>query len=1037
MKRLIQWSVEHHWMVLVFSVLLAAAGLWTARDMPVDVFPDLTAPTVTILTEGHGMAPDEMESLVTFPIESAINGASSVRRVRSATAVGIAVVWVEFDWGTDIFMARQVVAEKLSLVSGTLPPQVERPVLAPISSIMGEILFFAISSDHDDPLTLRTVADTIVRRRLLAVSGVSQVTPIGGAERQYQVVAHPDQLRANKISLTQLLDAVRGASQNTSAGIYTEGPQEYVLQAIGRVRNPEEIADSVVALRGTRAVLIKDVADVREGGALKRGEGSRSGKPAVIVGVQKQPGANTIELTARLNRELDTLQRELPTGMTIDRKIFRQADFIEVAVDNVVQALRDGGLLVIVVVILFLANFRAAAITLTAMPLSLAAAILVLRAFGASINTMTLGGMAIAIGALVDDAIIDVENVVRRLRENAAKPEADQRPDADIVRDATLEIRTSIVFATVIIVLVFLPIFGLTGVEGRLLTPLAFAYIVSLLASLLVAIVVTPALSAAFLPGAQSIARGHDGWLARTLKARFAKDLPHALDHPHVIAITSVALLLAAGFGMTRMGSGFLPDFHEGSLTIQANTLPGTSLAKSDEIGRRVEQILLSQPEVVATARRTGRAELDEHVQGVEAAEIDVGLRDSKRPRAELLADLRRGFSTLPGTNVTIGQPISHRIDHMLSGTRANIAVKVFGDDLATLRRLGEHVRDAMTKVPGIVDLSLEQQMDIPFVRFVLNRAAIAQHGLRAEDVAEAVETSFAGATVGRIFDRGTAFDLVVKFDPASSADFERIGDLPVDTPAGGSVPVRLLADVRREEGPNMILRENVQRRIVISANVAGRDLGSVIDEIRTAIARAVPMPSGYRVEYGGQFESQQTASRRLLLLGVGVVAGLFMLLVLAFGRARDAVLIMVNLPLALIGGVAGVFLAGGVLSVASIIGFITLFGIATRNGIMLVSHIQHLMRSEGVTDFRQAVERGAHERLVPILMTAMAAGLALIPLALGGGKTGSEIQTPMAIVILCGLTTSTLLNMIVVPTLYLRYAKPSEAKQSQMRSLR
>jgi len=1037
MKRLIQWSVEHHWMVLVFSVLLAAAGLWTARDMPVDVFPDLTAPTVTILTEGHGMAPDEMESLVTFPIESAINGASSVRRVRSATAVGIAVVWVEFDWGTDIFMARQVVAEKLSLVSGTLPPQVERPVLAPISSIMGEILFVAISSDHDDPLTLRTVADTIVRRRLLAVSGVSQVTPIGGAERQYQVVAHPDQLRANKISLTQLLDAVRGASQNTSAGIYTEGPQEYVLQAIGRVRNPEEIADSVVALRGTRAVLIKDVADVREGGALKRGEGSRSGKPAVIVGVQKQPGANTIELTARLNRELDTLQRELPTGMTIDRKIFRQADFIEVAVDNVVQALRDGGLLVIVVVILFLANFRAAAITLTAMPLSLAAAILVLRAFGASINTMTLGGMAIAIGALVDDAIIDVENVVRRLRENAAKPEADQRPDADIVRDATLEIRTSIVFATVIIVLVFLPIFGLTGVEGRLLTPLAFAYIVSLLASLLVAIVVTPALSAAFLPGAQSIARGHDGWLARTLKARFAKDLPHALDHPHVIAITSVALLLAAGFGMTRMGSGFLPDFHEGSLTIQANTLPGTSLAKSDEIGRRVEQILLSQPEVVATARRTGRAELDEHVQGVEAAEIDVGLRDSKRPRAELLADLRRGFSTLPGTNVTIGQPISHRIDHMLSGTRANIAVKVFGDDLATLRRLGEHVRDAMTKVPGIVDLSLEQQMDIPFVRFVLNRAAIAQHGLRAEDVAEAVETSFAGATIVRIFDRGTAFDLVVKFDPASSADFERIGDLPVDTPAGGSVPVRLLADVRREEGPNMILRENVQRRIVISANVAGRDLGSVIDEIRTAIARAVPMPSGYRVEYGGQFESQQTASRRLLLLGVGVVAGLFMLLVLAFGRARDAVLIMVNLPLALIGGVAGVFLAGGVLSVASIIGFITLFGIATRNGIMLVSHIQHLMQSEGVTDFRQAVERGAHERLVPILMTAMAAGLALIPLALGGGKTGSEIQTPMAIVILCGLTTSTLLNMIVVPTLYLRYAKPSEAKQSQMRSLR
>src|SRR3989441_21195 len=681
MKKLIQWSIDHHWLVIAMSVLLAASGLLVARDMPVDVFPDLTAPTVTVLTEGHGMAPEEMESLVTFPIEAAINGASGVRRVRSATAVGIAVVWVEFDWGTDIFMARQVVAEKLALVSATLPPQAERPILAPISSIMGEILFFAISSDTDDPLTLRTVADTVVRRRLLAVSGVSQVTPIGGAERQFQVIAHPDRLRANSVAVNELLDAVRGASQNTSAGIYVEGPQEYVLQTIGRVRTPDEIGDSVVGLRGARSVLIKDVADVREGPALKRGEGSRNGKPAVIVGIQKQPGANTIELTARLDRELDALQRELPSGMTIDRRIFRQADFIEAAVDNVIKALRDGGLLVVVIVILFLANLRAAAITLTAIPLSLAAAVLALRAFGATINTMTLGGMAIAIGALVDDAIIDVENVVRRLRENAGKPAEDQTPVADVVRDATLEIRTSIVFATVIIVVA----------------------------------------------------------------------------------------------AMTRMGSAFLPEFHEGSLTVQANTLPGTSLAKSDEIGRRVEQILLSEPEVVATARRTGRAEYDEHVQGVEAAEIDVGLREHGRPRAELLAELRRGFATLPGTNVTIGQPISHRIDHMLSGTRASIAVKVFGDDLSTLRRLGERARDVMSRIPGVVDLSLEQQMEIPTVRFVLNRTAIGRYGLHANDVGEAIETAFAGATVGRIFDRGTAFDLVVKFDSSSSVDFERI----------------------------------------------------------------------------------------------------------------------------------------------------------------------------------------------------------------------------------------------------------------------
>jgi CzcA family heavy metal efflux pump len=1031
MKRTIQWSIDHHWIVIALSILLLAAGIWTARAMPIDVFPDLTAPTVTILAEGQGMAPEEMEALVTFPIESSMNGAAGVRRVRSATAIGIGVVWVEFDWGTDIYIARQLVAEKLAVVAGSLPPQSERPVLAPISSIMGEILFFALISESADPLTLRTVADTVVRRRLLAIPGVSQVTPIGGAERQFQVIAHPDALRANDVSLTELLEAARGASENASAGIYVEGPQEYVLQAVGRVRTPEEIGDSVVAMRGDRSVLIRDVADVREGAALKRGEGSRSGRPAVIVGVQKQPDANTIDVTARLDRELDALQADLPAGVTIDRRIFRQADFIQVAVDNVVEALRDGGILVIAVVLIFLANLRAAAITLTAMPLSLAAAILILRGFGVTINTMTLGGLAIAIGALVDDAIIDVENVVRRLRENAALPPEQQRPAATVVRDATLEIRTSIVFATVIIVLVFLPIFGLTGVEGRLLTPLAYAYIIALLASLGVAIVVTPALCYAFLPGAATILRGQEGWVARTLKARFAAVLPHALDRPRLVIAVSLLLLAAAVVGMTRFGTAFLPQFHEGSLTISVNTLPGTSLEKSNEIGTRVEKILLSQPEVVATARRTGRAELDEHVQGVEAAEIDVALREGERPREELLADLRRDFSGLPGTNVAIGQPISHRIDHMLSGTRANIAVKIVGDDLATLRRLGEAVRDAMTGVPGVADLTLEQQTDIPFIRFVLNRPAIARYGLRAQDVAEAVETSFAGTVVGRVFDRSTAFDLVVKVDPAAAVDFERIADLPVHTPTGETVPIRVLADVRREMGPNMILRENVQRRIVVSSNVSGRDLGSVVEDIQAAVSQQVPMPEGYRVEYGGQFESQQSATERLMILGAAVIAGLFMILVLAFGRSRDALLIMVNLPLALIGGVAGVFLAGGVLSVASIIGFITLFGIATRNGIMLVSHIHHLMDVEGVKNFREAVERGAHERLVPILMTAMAAGLALIPLAMRTGEAGSEIQTPMAIVILCGLTTSTLLNMFVVPTLYLRYAGPSPATGS------
>jgi CzcA family heavy metal efflux pump len=1028
MKRLIQWSVDHHAIVIALSLLLLAVGAWTARGMPVDVFPDLTAPTVTILAEGHGMAPEEMESLVTFPIETAINGASGVRRVRSATAVGVGVIWVEFDWGADIYIARQLVAEKLALVAGTLPPQIERPVLAPISSIMGEILFFALSSDSVDPLTMRTVADTVVRRRLLAVPGVSQVTPIGGAERQFQVIARPGALRANGVSLTELLDAVRASSENASAGIYTEGPQEFVLQAVGRVRSAGDIGESVVAMRGTRSVLVRDVADVREGAALKRGEGSRNGKPAVIVGVQKQPAANTIEVTERLDRELDSLQQDLPPGLTIDRRIFRQADFIQVAVNNVIAALRDGAVLVIAVVILFLANLRAAAITLTAIPLSLAAAVLVLRGSGATINTMTLGGLAIAIGALVDDAIIDVENVVRRLRENAARPPDERRPAAAVVRDATLEIRTSIVFATVVIVLVFLPVFGLTGVEGRLLAPLAYAYIAALLASLGVAIVVTPALCYAFLPRADSIVRGHDGRLAVALKSRFARALPFALERPRLVIGVSGALLLAAVLASTQLGSAFLPEFHEGSLTISVNTLPGTALDTSNEIGNRVERILLAQPEVVATARRTGRAELDEHVQGVEAAEIDVGLRESERPREELLAELRRSFAGMPGTNVAIGQPISHRIDHMLSGTRANIAVKIVGEELVTLRRLGERVRDVMSGIEGVADVALEPQTDIPFVRFILNRPAAARYGLRVQDVAGAIETSFAGTTVGRVFDRGASFDLVVKLDPASGGEFERFADLPIETPTGETVPLRAVADVRRETGANMILRENVQRRIVVSCNVAGRDLGSVVADIRAAVADQVPMPEGYRVEYGGQFESRQRATERLLVLGGAAIAGVFMVLVLAFGRARDAALVMVNLPLALIGGVAGVFLAGGALNVASMIGFITLFGIATRNGIMLVTHIRQLMDVEGVTSFRDAVERGARERLIPILMTAMAAGLALIPLALAAGEAGSEIQTPMAIVILCGLTTSTLLNMFVVPTLYLRYGRPDAA---------
>jgi CzcA family heavy metal efflux pump len=1024
MKRLIAWSIDHHWLVISVAALLLGTGVWLARHMPVDIFPDLTAPTVTVLVEGHGMAPEELEALATFPIETAMNGASGVRRVRSSTTLGLAVVWVEFDWGADIMAARQVVAEKLTLVAGGLPDQVDPPVLAPISSIMGEILFFALTAPDVPVIELRTLADTVVRRRLLAVPGVSQVTPLGGEVRQFQVIADPARLRAQQVSVTELVDGVARSSQNASAGIYRDGDQEFVVQAIGRADTVQALGESVVTIRGSRPVLVRDVATVREGAALKRGDAARNGEPAVVIGVQKQPDANTIELTRRLDVELDALAAELPHGIEIDRRVFRQADFIQVAVDNVAHALRDGSLLVVIIVVAFLANLRAATITLLAIPLSLAAAVLVLRAFGASINTMTLGGLAIAIGAVVDDAVIDVENVVRRLRENAGRVPADRRQASRVVRDATLEIRGSIVFATLIIVLVFLPLFALSGVEGRLLAPLALAYVAALAASLAVAIVITPALCYAFLPQAASIVRGHDGWVSARLKAVYRRTLPMALDRPKLVMAVSALLLVVAVAAASRMGRAFLPEFHEGTLTVTVTTLPGTSLDKSSAIGRDAEQILLGVPEVVATARRTGRAERDEHAQSVETAEIDVALRASARSRDELLADVRTRFAALSGATVSIGQPISHRIDHMLSGTRANIAIKVFGDDLVTLRQIGARIRRAVENVEGVADLAVEQQTDVPFVRFHLDRQAAARYGVRVGDVTDAIETALAGRVVGVVFSGPNAFDLVVRFDPEAARDLEALASLPVETPSGAVVPVRAVAHVRREYGPNAIGRENVQRRIVVAANIAGRDLGSVIDEIREAVEQQVRLPAGYRVEYGGQFERQRTASRQLALLGAAAVGGIFMLLLVAFGRVRDVVIVMVNLPLALIGGVAGVFLAGGVLSIAALIGFITLFGIATRNGIMLVSHIQHLQREEQVRDFREAVERGAQERIVPILMTALATGLALVPLALGGGRAGSEIQTPMAIVILCGLASSTLLNMAVVPTLYFRFGE-------------
>jgi CzcA family heavy metal efflux pump len=1022
---LIRWSLQNRAVVLFVAAVLLVWGGITARQIPLDVLPDLTAPTVTILVEAPGMVPAEMEALVTFPIESAINGAPGVRRVRSATAVGVGVIWVEFDWGQEILRARQIVSEKLSLAASSLPPNVRAPYLAPISSIMGEILFLALESDRHDAMDLRTTADTVLRRRILAVPGVAQVIPTGGEQKQYQVLVSPQLMREYAVSLEDVRRALSQGSQNASAGFRVAGGQEYLIQGVGRMGTVESIGQIAITSRDSRPILIRDVAEVRIGPALKRGEGSHNARPAVILGIQKQPGANTLELMRRLDVTLDELQASLPTGMRIDKHIFRQSDFIERALANLTTALRDGALLVVIVVVLFLMNVRAAVITLLAIPLSVVVAIITMNAFGLTLNSMSLGGLAIAIGELVDDAIIDVENVMRRLRENAARPEADRLPLLEVVYQASREIRSSVVFATAIVILVFLPLFALSSVEGRLLAPLGLAYIVSLAASLIVALTVTPALCSLLMAGSRAVTEGREPWLVTVLKRIYQPVLHGSLRHPVFITAASLALVIYSGMVLSGMGRAFLPEFNEGTLTLSAVTLPGTSLIDSDNLGRGLERILLSVPEVVSTARRTGRAELDEHVQGVESAEIDVTLAMKGRPKHEVLAELRERVTLIPGMNVTIGQPISHRIDHMLSGTRANIAVKIFGDDLPMLRSLARQVHAAMLPVPGVVDLTIEQQTEIPLVRVVARPEDAARFGLQPGEVAAQVGAAFVGEERNQILEGQLSFPLVLRYAPEDLQDLQVLARTLIDSPSGAKQPLESVASIQEDRGPNFISRENVQRKIVVQCNVAGRDLRGVVDDIRTRVAQQVRFPAGYRVEYGGQFESEAEATQRLLILGALVILAILLILATAFSSARDALVIMLNLPLALVGGVAGVFWSGGVLSVASLIGFITLFGIATRNGIMLIAHIRHLLDHEGVVDLREAVARGASERLAPILMTALAAGLALIPIARGMGQPGSEIQAPMAMVILFGLVTSTALNMLVVPAVYLAVGRP------------
>jgi CzcA family heavy metal efflux pump len=1035
--RLIRFSLSNRALVLGLTGLLLVAGVQTALKMRVDVFPDLTAPTVVVVTEARGMAPLEVESQVTLPIESALNGAPGVRRVRSSTGVGLSILWAEFDWGTDPYRARQIIGEKLQTLAGSFPPDVEPPVITPETSIMGEIMFLALTSENRTPTELHTWADTVLKRRLLAVPGIAQVTPTGGGERQWEVVLSPQRMGALSIAMNQVVEALRHSNENISAGFLNERGSEYLVTGMGRFRSLTDIGETVVMVRDGVPLRIKDVGVVRAGESPSRGEASANGQPAVLLGIQKQPGADTLELTRALDGALDELETQLPEGVELNRDIFRQSRFIQVAIANVRTALLEGVLLVIAIVVLFLANVRASFITVLAIPLSLIAAVFALMALGGTINTMTLGGMAIAIGALVDDAVIDVENVFRRLRENALLPAGQQVAVLQVVLEASVEIRRSIVFATLIIALVFIPLFFLSGIEGRLLRPLGEAYLVALFASLLVALTVTPVLCSLLLPSSRAVQRGTEPRLVLWLKERYRHVLDPALDHPWRVAIPALVLFVAALAATPFMGRSFMPEFNEGSLTITSTTQPGTALPESSHLARLVEQALLRHAEVVNVGRRTGRAELDEHSLGVETSEFEVSLRMLDRDKAAFLEALRNDLGAIPGLTINIGQPISHRIDHMLSGTRSSIAVKIFGPDLYRLRALGARVRDAMSGVSGVVDLSLEPQVDVPVLRVEFDRPALARHGLHVSEVDSALQAAIQGLPVSTILEGQNAFHLVVRLAEPPLPDSgpipppwgtDTLGELLIDTPGGARVPLGALARIIKDSGPNVISREQVERKIVVSANVAERDVTSVVRDIQRLVDPLVSTQSGYRVEFGGQFESAAEAGRMLVLLGTAVVIGIGFLLHLAFGSARDALLVMLNLPLALIGGVVGVFVSGGVLSVASLIGFITVFGIATRNGIMLVSHIRHLQVKEGVVDLRQAIFRGSMERLAPILMTALSAGLALVPLALGGGQPGKEIQTPMAIVILFGLLTSMLLNMLLVPALYGRFGRAAHS---------
>lgn len=1027
LNKIIHYSLHNRLVVLVCAVLLLIGGTYTAYHTDVDVFPDLTAPTVVVMTEANGMAPEEVERLVTFPVETAVNGATHVRRVRSSSTTGFSVVWVEFDWGTDIYLARQIVSEKLAIVTDDLPQNVGRPTMGPQSSILGEMMIIGLTSDTTSLLDVRTMADWTIRPRLLSTGGVAQVAVIGGDIKEYQILLDPARMKHYGVGLDQVLLVCRQMNQNANGGVLYEYSNEYIIRGVLTTTKAEELAKGVVAMTPDNTpILLEDIATVKIGGKQpKLGLASGRTKPAVLVTVTKQPNTSTIELTEKLDAVMADLQKNLPSDVHVSTDIFRQSRFIDSSINNVKNSLFEGSFFVIIVLFLFLMNVRTTVISLVALPLSLLVSILTLHYLGLTINTMSLGGMAIAIGSLVDDAIVDVENVYKRLRQNRLLPVEQQRPTKDVVFDASREVRMPILNSTLIIVVSFVPLFFLTGMEGRMLVPLGIAFIVALFASTVVALTLTPVLCS-YLLDRKGEKPTQDAWVARKLRGVYEKALLFSIHHKQtVLGSTIVVFVVALGLFFT-LGRSFLPPFNEGSFTINVSSLPGISLEESDKIGRRAEELLLQVPEIQTVARKTGRAELDEHALGVNVSEIEAPFELKDRSRAEVTNDVREKLSTISGANIEIGQPISHRIDAMLSGTEANIAIKLFGTDLNRMFQIGNQIKDAVKGIEGLVDLKVEQQIERPQLTITPKRDILAKFGIPLPEFQEYVNVMLGGEVVSQVYDDGKTFDLTVKTSDESRATMDDIRNLMIDA-NGTKVPLSYVAEIRSAAGPNTINRENVRRKIVISANVSERDLRGVVNDIQQAVNEKIVLPEGYHIEYGGQFESEQAASRTLLLTSLMSLLVIFLLLYHEFKDARESGVVMINLPLALIGGVFILCLTSGEISIPAIIGFISLFGIATRNGMLLISHYTQL-RSEGMA-LQQAVVQGSLDRLNPILMTALSSALALIPLAVNGDLPGNEIQSPMATVILGGLLSSTFLNGFIIPIIYLLMNK--EEKQT------